>query len=68
MSIADLLKNLNLTLTNANKLIEPNSVLDTELNNMLKEGSGAARSLRVLADYLERHPEALIRCKTGEAK
>jgi paraquat-inducible protein B len=68
MSVANLLKNLNLTLTNANKLIEPNSVLDTELNNLLKEGSGAARSLRVLADYLERHPEALIRGKTGEVK
>ena len=74
-SVASLLKNLNQTLTNtdnllgsANKLIEPNSVLDTELNNMLNEGGGAARSLRVLADYLERHPEALIRGKTGEAK
>jgi len=74
-SVADLMKNLNRTLTNtdnllgsANKLIEPNSVLDTELNNMLQEGGGAARSLRVLADYLERHPEALIRGKTGEAK
>ncbi len=75
MSVADLIKNLNKTLTNtdkllgnANKLIEPNSVLDTELNNMLQQGGGAARSLRVLADYLERHPEALIRGKTGEAK
>ncbi len=74
-SVADLMKNLNQTLTNtdkllgsANKLIEPNSVLDTELNNRLQEGGGAARSLRVLADYLERHPEALIRGKTGEAK
>jgi paraquat-inducible protein B len=74
-SVAHLLNNLNQTLTNtdkllgsANKLIEPNSVLDTELNNMLQEGGGAARSLRVLADYLERHPEALLRGKTGEAK
>ena len=63
------------TLTNADKLlnkpaqlIEPNSVLDAELNNMLQQGGDAARSLRVLADYLERHPEALIRGKTGEAK
>jgi hypothetical protein len=28
----------------------------------------AARSLRVLADYLERHPEALLRGKQGRAK
>lgn len=67
-SVADLLKNLNQTVTNANKLIEPNSVLDTELINLLNEGGDAARSVRVLADYLERHPEALIRGKTGEAK
>jgi paraquat-inducible protein B len=88
-SVADLLKNLNKTMTNldatvagvrgtltnadnllnsANQLIEPNSVLDSELNNMLMQGGDAARSLRVLMDYLERHPEALIRGKTGEAK
>jgi paraquat-inducible protein B len=81
-SVASLLKNLNQTvvsvrgtLTNtdklldsANQLIEPNAVLDTELNNLLHEGGDAARSVRVLADYLERHPEALIRGKTGEAK
>ncbi len=53
---------------NANQLIEPNSVLDAELNNLLQQGGDAALSLRVLADYLERHPEALIRGKTGEAK
>jgi len=56
------------TVDNANKLIEPNSVLGAELGNTLQEVSRAARSVRVLADYLERHPEALIRGKTGEAK
>ncbi|HUI27573.1 MAG TPA: MlaD family protein [Candidatus Kryptonia bacterium] len=56
------------TLDNANKLIEPNSVLDEQLNSTLQDASRAARSLQVLLDYLERHPEALIRGKTGEAK
>jgi len=56
------------TLDNANKMIEPNSVLGQELENTLGEVSGAARSLRLLADYLERHPEALLRGKTGEAE
>ncbi len=40
-----------------------------ELNNTLKELSAAARSLRFMADYIERNPEALIRGKqnsTGE--
>jgi paraquat-inducible protein B len=56
------------TVDNANRLIEPNSVLGAELGNTLQEVSRAMRSLRVLTDYLERHPEALIRGKTGEAK
>jgi len=56
------------TLDSANKMIEPNSVLGAELANTLQEVSRAARAVRVLADYLERHPEALIRGKTGEAQ
>lgn len=53
---------------NANKLVEPNSVLDQQLYNTLQEVSGAARSVRVLADYLERDPEVLLRGKKGEPK
>jgi paraquat-inducible protein B len=37
-----------------------------ELRDALQEITRAARSLRVLADYLERHPEALIRGKSEE--
>jgi paraquat-inducible protein B len=37
-----------------------------ELRNAMSELARAARSLRVLADYLERHPESLIRGKTTE--
>ncbi len=55
-------------MSNANHLIAPDSVLNAELNNMLLQGGDAAQALRVLLDYLERHPEALIRGKTGEAK
>jgi len=56
------------TLDNANALIEPNSVLGQQLDSTLQEVSGAARALRLLADYLERHPEALIRGKKEGAK
>jgi paraquat-inducible protein B len=56
------------TLDSANRIVEPNSLLGEELGATLQEVSRAARSLRVLADYLERHPEALIRGKPGEAK
>jgi len=34
-----------------------------EMNKTLRELSAAARSLRLLSDYLERHPEALLRGK-----
>ncbi len=57
-----------IALENAGKLIAPDSVLTEELGSTFQEVSRAARALRVLADYLERHPEALIRGKTGEAK
>jgi paraquat-inducible protein B len=74
-SVASLLKNLDLTVTNAdklvgnaNQLIGPNSELDMELNSLLLQGNDAARSIRLLADYLERHPEALIRGKTGDSQ
>ncbi|MGO9606252.1 MAG: intermembrane transport protein PqiB [Candidatus Binataceae bacterium] len=56
------------TIDNANKIVAPDSVQSQQLDNTLQEVSRAARSLRVLADYLERHPDALIRGKTGEAK
>ena len=62
------LENANGTLNNATGLIAPNSVQIEKLNNTLDELSRASRSLRVLADYLERHPEALLRGKKGEAK
>ena len=56
------------TLDNTSSLTEPNSAQVQQFNSTLQEVSRAARSLRVLADYLERHPEALIRGKKGEAK
>jgi paraquat-inducible protein B len=37
----------------------------TELNKTLAELSATSRSIRQLSDYLERHPESLLRGKTG---
>jgi paraquat-inducible protein B len=56
------------TLDNTGKLVEPNSALNSDLAKTLREVSQTARSVRVLADYLERHPESLIRGKTGDSK
>jgi paraquat-inducible protein B len=56
------------TLVNTSNLTGPNSLQVQQLDHTLQEVSRAARSLRVLADYLERHPETLVRGKKGEAK
>jgi paraquat-inducible protein B len=56
------------TLADAGTVVAPDSPLRAELNAMLGEVSRAARSLRGLTDYLERHPESLLRGKPGEAK
>ncbi len=56
------------TLDNTGNLTAPNSAQIQQLSGTLQEVSRAARSVRVLADYLERHPEALLRGKKGEAK
>ena len=54
-----------LTSTETN-LVGPGAPGQVELRNAMQELARAARSLRVLADYLERHPESLIRGKTAE--
>jgi len=40
----------------------------TDLPRMMRELTEAARSVRGLADYLDRHPEALIRGRKGDDK
>ena len=51
------------TLEGVEKLVSPNSPLQAEAYRALREFAAAARSFRLMADYLERHPEALIRGK-----
>ncbi|HEY2775042.1 MAG TPA: MlaD family protein [Candidatus Binatia bacterium] len=55
-------------LDNTGRLVEPNSQLTTDLGNTLRSVDDAANSVRVLADYLERHPESLIRGKPQGTK
>ena len=55
------------TLASAEAIVGPESPVRYDLNAMFKELTNAARSIRVFADYLERHPDALLRGKTGFA-
>jgi len=46
-------------------LLGKNAPGQQELRDAMQEVTRAARSVRVLSDYLERHPDALLRGKTG---
>jgi paraquat-inducible protein B len=54
------------TLVALEKTLSTDSPLQQQLQQTLEELSGAARSLRLLADYLERNPEAILRGKQGQ--
>ncbi len=49
-----------------NTLLGPDAPAQQELRDALKEIAGAARGIRMLADYLERNPETLLRGKNKE--
>ena len=53
------------TLASVQRTIGPNSALTDDAESLMPELTRAARSIRVFADYLDRHPEALIRGKSG---
>lgn len=54
------------TLKTIDKMFADDSTISQELQTSLRELADAARSLRILSDYLERHPEALLRGKEGK--
>ena len=47
-------------------LFSKDSPAPQDLRDMLQEITRAARSIRVLVDYLERHPDTLLRGKPTE--
>jgi paraquat-inducible protein B len=55
-----------LTLAQAQQAVAPETSLQNDLHTTLTSVSRAADSIRVLADYLDKHPEALLRGKTEE--
>jgi len=52
----------------AEKLLASDSPLQTDATAMMNEIARAAQSLRILSDYLEQHPEALIKGKKEDGK
>lgn len=67
--VEDVRKTLNdvrKTLNSANQTLSADAPLQQDLREALREMGRAAQALRTLGDYLERHPEALIRGKKEE--
>jgi paraquat-inducible protein B len=61
--MAAALKDVRSTLNTAERTISSDSPLQQDLRQTLQDLSRAAGSLRTLTDYLERHPESLLRGK-----
>jgi paraquat-inducible protein B len=55
-------------LESANSTLRPDSALTQSTADTMRELSRTAASFRTLADYLERHPEALLRGKPEDQK
>jgi paraquat-inducible protein B len=54
-------------LKNAKELLSQDAPLQSDLGSTLMQLSRAAKSVSALVDYLERHPESLLRGKPGES-
>jgi len=57
------LEEIRLGIATYDKLADRNMNIGFELSKTLQEIDGAARSIRALTDYLELHPEALVKGK-----
>lgn len=55
-------------LQSANNALKPDSALQQNANDAVQELARTATAFRTLADYLEQHPEALIRGKKQETQ
>jgi len=55
-------------LKSANAVLQEDSPLQKDLQEALKQVAQSARALALLADYLERHPESLIRGKPEDTR
>ncbi|SDE41296.1 paraquat-inducible protein B [Variovorax sp. CF079] len=62
------MKDVRKTLNAADKTLADDSPLQQDMRQTLQEVTRAAGSLRILTDYLERHPESLIRGKPEDKK
>jgi paraquat-inducible protein B len=61
------LKEAQAAMKNAKDLLSQDAASQNDLGSVLLEVSRAAKSISALADYLERHPESLLRGKPADS-
>jgi paraquat-inducible protein B len=61
----DTLKQLDATLASATSGYGGESQVRTEIVDLLRQLQETAKSVKLLTDYLEQHPESLLRGKGG---
>jgi paraquat-inducible protein B len=64
-SVETTLEQSDRTLVELQRVLREGSPAQQDLHNALKEVAQAARSLRLMADFIERHPDALLKGKQG---
>ena len=71
--LPEISSNLDQTLSRASQLVGSvnngygtNSQFSRDLERLMSQFNDAARSVRLLADFLDRHPEALVRGRTNQ--
>ncbi|CAD6516809.1 PqiB family protein [Paraburkholderia metrosideri] len=62
----DTLNSAQTALDSANSMLQPDSSLQQSTEQAMQEMTRTAATLRTLADYLARHPEALVRGKSED--
>ena len=66
--LAAAMKDVRKTVNSAERTLADDSPLQQDMRQTLRELTRAAGSVRVLTDYLERHPESLLRGKPDDKK
>lgn len=65
-SLSDTLKNASATLNSVNQSYGDDSDFQRNLEQLMNQANDAVRSIKLLSDYLDRHPEALLLGRSGK--
>ena len=67
-SVNETVRSANRTIASLDRQLGERSPVIAEIQALLRELNGAARSMRLMADYLERNPDALLRGKSDSRR